>query len=313
VNAVVTKPRLGFLGVGWIGRHRLEAVAASGSADVVGVADPAFDDCLDSLDDLLELDLDAVVIATPSALHAEQAIAVLDVGLAVFCQKPLARTAAETRRVVDAARRADRLLGVDLSYRWVEAVRRVCDLVRTGALGDVYAADLVFHNAYGPDRDWFYDPELAGGGCVIDLGIHLLDLLLWALPGARVVDVASSLRLEPVERYASAQLELDTGAIARLACSWLLPAGRDCVVEASFYGTNGGASVRNVGGSFFDFVAERFDGTSATVLAEPPDDWGGRAIVDWARRLGAGERFDTASEQLVHLADVVDRIYGRAR
>jgi predicted dehydrogenase len=312
MTAVATRPRLGFLGVGWIGRHRLEAVAASGCGDVTAVADPAVDDCLDSLDDLLAHDLDGIVIATPSALHADQAIAALEAGLAVFCQKPLARTAAETRRVVEAARQADRLLAVDLSYRWVRAARVVRDLVASGALGEVYAVDLVFHNAHGPDRAWFYDPELAGGGCVIDVGSHLVDLVLWALPDAHVVTVTSSLRGEPVERYAAAQLELDTGAVVRLACSWALPAGRDCAIEASFYGTSVGAALRNVGGSFFDFVAERFDGTATTVLAEPPDNWGGRAIVDWARRLGGGERFDPANEQLAAVAEVVDRIYGRA-
>jgi predicted dehydrogenase len=45
----------------------------------------------------------------------------------------------------------------------------------------VFAVDLVFHNAYGPDKPWFYDPELSGGGCVMDLGVHLVDLALWSL------------------------------------------------------------------------------------------------------------------------------------
>jgi predicted dehydrogenase len=101
------------------------------------------------------------VIATPSALHAEQAIAALDRGLAVFCQKPLGRDASETRAVVEAARRADRLLGVDLSYRYTRAAAALRDEVRSGALGEVYAVDLVFHNAYGPDKPWFYDRRLA--------------------------------------------------------------------------------------------------------------------------------------------------------
>ena len=129
-----------------------------------------------TLDDLVDLEVDGVVIATPSAMHAEQSIRALERGAAVFCQKPLGRTAAEVRAVVDAARAADRLLGVDLSYRFTEGMRRVRDLVRSGELGRVYAVDLVFHNAYGPDKPWFYDPALSGGGCVMDLGVHLVDL-----------------------------------------------------------------------------------------------------------------------------------------
>src|SRR5205085_415527 len=128
---------------------------------------------------LCELDLDGLVIATPSASHAVQARAALERGIAVFCQKPLARTAAETASVVEAARAANRLLGVDLSYRHTEAMRHIGALARSGELGDIYAIDLVFHNAYGPDKAWFRDVKLSGGGCVIDLGTHLVDLALW--------------------------------------------------------------------------------------------------------------------------------------
>src|SRR5207253_8126891 len=133
-------------GVGWIGLNRLEALREAGAAEVAAFVDPAVElagvERAGSLDELLEGELDGVVIATPSALHAEQAIAALERGLAVFCQKPLGRNAAETARVVEAARRADRLLGVDLSYRFTEAARRVRELVRSGDLGEIYAADL---------------------------------------------------------------------------------------------------------------------------------------------------------------------------
>jgi len=67
----------------------------------------------------------------------------------------------------------------------------------------------------------------------------------------------------------------------------------------------------NVDGSFYDFRAERFHGTQRFPLAEPPDAWGGRAIVDWARRLAAGARYDKSIETLVQVAAVLDRIYGR--
>jgi predicted dehydrogenase len=309
--ATATRPRLGFLGVGWIGRHRMDALIATGTAEVGAIADPALPEALASLHELLELDLDGVVIATPSALHAEQAIAALERGLAVFCQKPLGRTAAEAAAVVDAARAADRLLAVDLSYRHTESARRIRAAVAAGELGDVYAADLVFHNAYGPDKPWFYDPELAGGGCLIDLGIHLVDLALWTLGGARVVDARGHLHGEPVEQLAFAELELDSDAVVRIACSWNLPLGRDCAIEASFFGTDGGATLRNVDGSYYDFVAELHRGTQTETLAKPPDDWGGRAIVDWAERIARGDGFDPAIADVVEVARVLDRIYGR--
>jgi predicted dehydrogenase len=324
------KPRLGFLGVGWIGRNRLEALARSELAEIAAVSDPveshataacslAPSAVIASFEELLDLNLDGLVVATPSALHADQATAALARGLAVFCQKPLARNAAETAEVVSAARSADRLLGVDLCYRFMESSRRIRGLIRSGELGRVYAVDLVFHNAYGPDKPWFYNPTLSGGGCVIDLGIHLVDLAWWMLDPKAEVQVSSHLFVKgqpladptsQVEDYATAELELEDGALIRLACSWHLPAGRDAVIQAAFFGTHGGAMLHNVGGSFYHFAAERFAGTSRAQLCRPPDDWGGRALIEWTQRLAGGAGFDVEAEKLTNVAAVVDEIYG---
>src|SRR5690606_14372754 len=187
------KPRLGFLGVGWIGRQRMEVIAERGFGEVCAIADASAEmrsaaarvapeaDLLGSVDEPLEASPDGIGLATPSALHAGQSLAALERGLAVFCQKPLGRTTAEAAAVVEAARAADRLLGVDFSYRFTDAFSVARDVVRSGEIGDVFAAELVFHNAYGPDKPWFYDYGLAGGGCVMDLGIHLIDLAFWFL------------------------------------------------------------------------------------------------------------------------------------
>jgi predicted dehydrogenase len=274
----------------------------------------------DSLDSLLAAGVDGIVIATPSAQHAEQAIAALEHGVAVFCQKPLARSAEETRRVVDAARAADRLLAIDLSYRYTEGMRRIKSLLDASALGKIFSVDLVFHNAYGPDKAWFYDPALSGGGCVIDLGIHLVDLALWSLGFPAVTAVSSRLfskgaplltLRDAVEDYAVARLDLETGGTVQLSCSWNLPAGRDAVIGATFYGTEGAAALTNVDGSFYDFRAERYRGTARESLAEPPDAWGGRAAVDWAQSLAAGATYDPAVERSVDVAAAIDRIYRR--
>lgn len=330
--APTRRPRLGFLGVGWIGRHRMQAILEDGAAEAVAVADAAPEmvaealklapaaQPVDSLAAMLDLGLDGVVIATPSALHAAQSIEALRRRVAVFCQKPLGRTADEARAVVEAARAADRLLAVDLSYRFTEGMRRVREVIASGGLGRVYAVDLVFHNAYGPDKPWFYDPALSGGGCVMDLGVHLVDLALWALDFPKVAEVQGRLfaggeplggRPDRVEDYALATLTLETGTAVQLACSWRLQAGQDAVISAAFYGTEGGAALRNVDGSFYDFTAERFRGTARETLATPSDAWGGRAAADWAARLAAGARFDPAAERLVDVSAVLDRIYGR--
>jgi predicted dehydrogenase len=310
----------------------MEAIARSGAAEVAMLCDSSVEiaarahrsvpeaEPAGCFEDLLSAGLDGIVIATPSAMHAEQSLAALERGLAVFCQKPLGRTAAEVREVVEAACRSNRLLAVDLSYRFTVALQRVHEVIARGELGEIYAANLTFHNAYGPDKAWFYDPALAGGGCVMDLGVHLVDAALWVLGFPAATNVCSRLyakgaplppRPTVVEDYATAQIDLAGGATVQLACSWNLPAGQDCVIALEFYGTKGGAAMRNVGGSFYDFVAERYDGTRRSVLAEPPDAWPGRAGVEWARRLATGEGFDREAEHLVGVAEVLDRIYGR--
>ena len=328
----VPYPRVGFLGVGWIGRHRMKAILDTGMVEVAAIADPSPEMAQEakllapdarvvfSLEDLLEMEVDGVVIATPSALHAEQSIQALSHGASVFCQKPLGRTIAEVQAVVDTARAADRLLGVDLSYRFTEGMRRIRDLVRSGELGRIYAVDLVFHNAYGPDKSWFYDLTLSGGGCLMDLGVHLVDLALWTLDYPRIKGVSGKLLVGgelsekfpgQVEDYATATIELESGTMLNLACSWRLQAGCDAVISAAFYGVNGGTALRNVNGSFYDFIAERYRGTARETLAGPPDEWGGRAAANWAVRLAAGERFDPDVSHLVEVARVLDQIYGR--
>ena len=302
---------------------------SAGAVEAVGIADPS-GDCaaealalapgavrVDGVEGLLALGLDGVVIASPSALHAAQSRACLEAGMAIFCQKPLGRTALECATVVAAAQAADRLLGVDFSYRRTAAVEAVAGLVRGGDLGRVFAADLTFHNAYGPDKPWFHDPALSGGGCLIDLGVHLVDLALQLLGTDEVRDVSATLfkhgaplRPGEVEDYALVSFTAGETAV-RLACSWGAHAGQDAVIEARFSGTQGGAAVRNVGGSFYDLEALCFDGTTATTLAAPPDEWGGRVAADWAHALAVSGRYDPEVESVVKVAEVLDAAYAR--
>lgn len=325
------RPRLGFLGVGWIGRHRLESLVRSNLVEIAAIADPVNENLMqametapsaegvDDLNGLLARGLDGIVIATPSGLHADQARAALSAGVPVFCQKPLALTRGATRQVVAAARRADCLLGVDLSYRYLNGLDQIRRMIARGDIGRVYAAELVFHNAYGPDKNWYRDRHLSGGGCVMDLGTHLVDLMRQVLPEGVVRDVRSRLYAgarplrkcgsNQVEDYADVQLTLQDNATVRLACSWFLQAGVPAHIRAVFYGEKGGLCLRNVDGSFFTFLAEHYLGTECRILVPPGEDWWGAAVVDWARRLAHSGAYDSEVEQLIGVAEIIDAIY----
>lgn len=328
VEAAARRPRLGFVGLGWIGRNRLQSVIDAGVAEIAAIHDvhaSAVDEAqklsidaaqFSDFEELLNQDLDGVVIATPNRFHAEQSIAALERGIAVFCQKPLGRNVSETRKIVDAARDADRLLGVDLSYRAIPAMRAISELVARGELGNVFAVDAKFHNGYGPDKAWFRDYELSGGGCVLDLGSHLIDLALRPLGFPSVTGVRSSLfangelLVTGVEDYGVATIETDGGAVINLSCCWNMHIGREADIEIAFYGTRGGARLRNVDGSFYDFVGERFSGTSTEIMSRSKD-WGGLATIEWIKKLSVDGSFDPDAEDFVRVAQVIDEGYGR--
>jgi predicted dehydrogenase len=326
-------PRLAFLGVGWIGRNRMESVLKSKLAEALIIADSDeaclreaqkyADDAIqiNAIEDILSYPgIDGIVIATPNSFHAAQAIAALEKGIPVFCQKPLGRNSIETELIINTAKKNNKLLGVDLSYRYTDAYQKILERVKDGELGKIFAADLVFHNAYGPGKSWFYDTTLSGGGCVIDLGIHLLDLALFTLDFPKVKNTSSSLFYKgqllkagenKAEDYASAKIELENDIILNLNCSWDLSAGVQAIIEISFYGTKGGASIKNANGSYYDFNAEIYHGTSKELIASPPDDWGGRALIEWTKKLTVNNSFDHQAEEYLKAAEVIDKIYQR--
>ena len=325
---------LGFIGVGWIGRNRMEVLLKEGKATAAAITEPVKENAEEALKSaknaiLIETpeemyrneSLDGIVIATPSAMHAAQSMEALKAGKAVFCQKPLGRTAAEVKQVVAASEESDKYLGVDLSYRYTEAFKAIKKLIDNKEIGEIYAVDLVFHNAYGPDKKWFYDIKKSGGGCVMDLGIHLVDLALWSLKFPEIEDVKSHLfykgkRLtsfeEQVEDFAKVSMTSEKDTLINLECSWHVSAGKDAVIEAKFYGTEGGAAFKNVNGSFYDFKAEKYIGTQTETLVSPPDEWSGRAGVVWAEKVLSGQGYDAeTAEEFIKTATVIDRIYGR--
>jgi predicted dehydrogenase len=322
--------RLGFVGLGWIGRKRLDAAAGAAGIEIAAVADAAPERAASAarhypaalvaqdLQELLSSDLDGVVIATPNGCHAEQALACLERGVPVFCQKPLAIDGAETSRVIAAAQAADCLLGVDFCYRHVQGMDELRRRLAAGDLGRILSVDLQFHNAYGPDKAWCRDRRLAGGGCVLDLGVHLLDLALW-LECAPQMELASAQLFErgrrvsgrdgAIEDLALVELRANDGAAVRLACSWNAHIGRGAAISMRLLGTAGGAYWRNVDGSFYDFRLDLACGDSAQCLGTFPDDWGCRALLSWANRLQHDRSFDSNILLAARGAALIDEVY----
>ena len=180
---------VGMIGAGFISEYHLGGLAAAGGASVRVLAgrEPARVQALarkfgipaavsDYRAVLERRDVDAVVIATPDDTHEEIATAAAAAGKAILLQKPMARTPGECRRIIAAARAGGVDLQVSYMHRYFEEVLRVRELLADGRLGPVYA--LRMRNATpGPDwQAWFFSRERVGGGAVLQLGVHGIDL-----------------------------------------------------------------------------------------------------------------------------------------
>jgi predicted dehydrogenase len=178
----------------------LSALAERGTVDVVALCDPdaarlsALADVfpraatLTALTGLSAARPDLALVASPAGLHADHSIALLDAGIHVLCEKPIAATTADAERMIAAAARARRMLAVGLFRRFFPSTRLVHDLVLSGRLGALESGSILetggFHWPFRSTSAFL--PALTPGGILLDLGVHVLDLLAWWFPGIRV-------------------------------------------------------------------------------------------------------------------------------
>lgn len=191
------KLRVGIIGTGGIafGKHmpalkKLEQVEMVAFCDIVkekaekaakqfGTEDAKV---FTNYKELLQEDLDVVHVCTPNASHAEITVAALESGKHVMCEKPMAKTAEEARRMVEAAKRTGKKLTIGYQNRFRPDSRYLHQLCRRGDLGEIYFAKAhAVRRRAVPTWGVFLDEELQGGGPLIDIGTHALDLTLWMM------------------------------------------------------------------------------------------------------------------------------------
>jgi len=126
-----------------------------------------------------EVPMDAVFIATPNALHAPPAVAAMKAGLEVLCEKPMADSLAAARRIYRTAQDTGRLFMVAQNQRFRADTMWLKQRIEEGLLGEVYAIHTRWVRRSGLAGGWFRQKKLSGGGPLIDLGVHVMDLALW--------------------------------------------------------------------------------------------------------------------------------------
>jgi predicted dehydrogenase len=128
-------------------------------------------------------EIDVVVVCTPTKYHATTAIEALRHGKHVLCEKPLARTAAEAREMVDAASQSGSVLKTGFNYRYMAHVRKAKEILERGSLGPLYFVRSTFGHGGRPgyEKSWCTDQDLSGGGVLLEQGIHIIDLLRYLI------------------------------------------------------------------------------------------------------------------------------------
>ncbi|MDP7007968.1 MAG: Gfo/Idh/MocA family oxidoreductase [Phycisphaerales bacterium] len=180
----------GLLGAGMIANVHAEAIVATGG-EIVSVYDPrdhrreefskkwSCDSCSDFASLLSKKDIDAVVVAAPNDRHAELAIAAMQCGKDVLLEKPMAMSIAQCNEIIQVQHETNRVLQLGFVCRFSPAVRVVREMIEEGKLGTVYNARATLLRQRGIPGlgSWFTNKERSGGGCLIDIGVHLIDLL----------------------------------------------------------------------------------------------------------------------------------------
>jgi predicted dehydrogenase len=142
-----------------------------------------------------EASLDLVSVCVPNALHAEISIAALEAGAHVLVEKPMASSVEQAQAMLDAASRTGRRLMVTYNYRYRADSQWIRRMVQAGQLGDIYHAQASWRRETGiPGWGVFGSKDLSGGGALIDLGVHVLDLALWMMDFPTITTVSGDTR-----------------------------------------------------------------------------------------------------------------------
>lgn len=177
--------------------------------------------------------IDAVYLATPVYLHAPQTIAAIQAGKDVLVEKPMALNSSETEAMCLAAEKANRRLAVAYYRRYFDRFQLVKDMIEQGDFGQIVLVRMMFNEWYGLDAsesmDWRVDPKLSGGGVLMDVGSHRLDLLAWwfGLPEKIVAEIRSQTHNIEVDDSASILGVFSNGTPFTASFNWNSKVGGD--------------------------------------------------------------------------------------
>jgi predicted dehydrogenase len=354
-RVVVTSPRplrAGVIGLGFAGTTHLRCYAELDGVEPVALAgqEPerlaflaeqhSLPHVYTAWEELVARDdLDVISVCAPNYLHAPITLAALSSGKHVLCEKPLARSGAEASAMVEAAIAHDRVLHTAFNHRErgdVQLLRRYID---EGRLGRIYHAKASWMRRRGVPGagSWFTSKDMAGGGPLIDLGVHVLDLALYLLDEPAVVSVDAATYSElggrlsssaaapskktgsghafDVEDLATAFVRLAGGTTLLLEASWATHGSAGDDLGVTLFGTEGGAEMRVQNYSTVDTVRlfTEVAGAPAEVRPQVAAGEGHKAVVRaFLAAIASGDFSGHRGDAGLHRTRVVDACYESA-
>ncbi len=271
--------KVGMIGAGAIAPLHCQGIQLHPAAELVAVADASKERAsalahefrvdrvyADPAELLRSPDIEAVSIALPNYLHAATAIAALQAGKHVLLEKPFATSAAEASEVVAAAKKSGKIFTVGMNQRFTREAQTVRELKERGELGEIYHAKAYWLRRAGAPKfgTWFLHKKRSGGGALLDIGVHMLDLAL-SLMGNFEVETVSGFsylkfgnrglgeggwgksdaeeHLFDVDDFSGGLIRLAGGATVLLEVSWIRHQADADRHDVELFGTEGGASV----------------------------------------------------------------------
>ncbi|MFA6110249.1 MAG: Gfo/Idh/MocA family oxidoreductase [Candidatus Latescibacterota bacterium] len=335
---MAAKVRAAVIGLGWPGKEHLKGYQACSGAEVVAVCDwdePLLAQVADEFGvkqrftDYKEMiaspEIDVVSVAVPNYEHAPLTIDCLKAGKHVLCEKPPAMNAPEAQAMADAAKAGRKTLMYAFVMRWYPQVRYLKSLIEAGELGDVYLGKAGYTRRRGIPRgkdNWFIDKKRAGGGALIDIGVHALDCVWYLMGTPKPVYVMGSAYHQfgytvpeeitfDVDDAAVGLIRFANGATLFLEASWAWNLPGTAVKQIA--GTKGGADLEP-----FRLFTEKNGVVLDTDLAQGgmPEGYGDAPsnpffgeVAHFVEVVSGRARLIATPEQGVQLMQMLDAVY----
>ncbi|MBT3276195.1 MAG: Gfo/Idh/MocA family oxidoreductase [Spirochaetales bacterium] len=338
----MSRLRAGVVGLG-MGKAHIQGYRSHPNVDMIAIADLdqrkldqvgvefGINNRYTSTEEMLEKEnLDIVSIAPPNAPHKPLSLLAFDRGCNVLCEKPMALNAAEGAEMLAASESAGKRLGINFSFRFVPQSAALKREVESGVLGDIYFARSEWHRRRGIPKlgGWFGQKKLSGGGPLIDLGVHRLDLALWLMgypePSWVMASTYNHLGTEiarengadfDVEDLAVGLIKFHNGATLELEASWAANIKEKELMSTRLLGTKGGLIQRNLNEGYA-FEAEMYverNGSLFDIKLNPSSPPVESAMYQFAVAILNDTQHNATGEEGLTVMKLLDAVYASAQ